>query len=108
MLKLFQELIKSYYFTRILRNTLVINLLGLFMGFWVPIFFALIVNEIRSRRFKSFTQTVSYMPYFISAVVLVGMVTTFISNDGIITKALRFVGFEAKALNASPAAFPWI
>lgn len=107
-LKWFQEFVQSYYFTRILRNTLVINLLGLFMGFWVPIFFALIVNEIRSRRFKSFTQTVSYMPYFISAVVLVGMVTTFISNDGIITKALRFVGFEAKSLNASPAAFPWI
>ena len=107
-LKWFREFVDSYYFARILRNTLVLNALNLVMGFWVPIIFALIVNEIRIRKFKKFTQTVSYLPHFLSSVVVAGMVVSFIANDGIITLMLRAVGFEAKSLNADPGAFPWI
>ena len=107
-LKWFRQFIDSYYFSRILRNTLVLNLLGLAMGFWVPIAFALTVNEIRSSKFRKFTQTVSYMPNFISTVVVAGMVLSFIANDGIITLALRALGFNAKSLNADPSVFPWV
>lgn len=107
-LKWFREFVDSYYFARILRNTLVLNALNLVMVFWVPIIFALIVNEIRISKFKKFTQTVSYLPHFLSSVVVAGMVVSFIANDGIITLMLRAVGFEAKSLNADPGAFPWI
>ena len=107
-LKWFKEFVTSYYFPRILRNTLVLNAMNLLLGFCVPIIFALIVNEIRPKRFKKFTQTVSYLPYFLSAVVVAGMVVNFIASDGIITRILQGIGFEAKSLNANPAAFPWI
>lgn len=107
-LKWFESFVKSYYFPRILRNTLVLNGMNLLFGFCVPIFFALLVNEIRVSKLKKFTQTVSYLPYFLSAVIVAGMVVNFISNDGIVTMILRALGFEAKSLNADSDAFPWI
>ncbi len=107
-LKWFREFVGSFYFPRILRNTIVLNVMQLCFGFCVPILFALLVNEIRLRKFKKITQTVSYLPYFLSAVVVAGMVISFIENDGIITQMLRAIGFEAKSLNANPGAFPWI
>lgn len=107
-LKWFKEFLSSYYFPRILRNTIFINLLCLLLGFWVPIIFALAVNEIRNSTFKKFTQTVSYMPNFVSAVVVAGMVLSFIDSDGIITSMLTALGVNAKSLNANPRAFPWI
>ena len=64
--------------------------------------------KFRISKFKKFTQTVSYLPHFLSSVVVAGMVVSFIANDGIITLMLRAVGFEAKSLNADPGAFPWI
>ncbi len=107
-LKWFRQFVTSYYFPRILRNTLVLNALFLLFGFCVPIFFALIVNEICLKKFQKFTQTVSYLPYFLSAVVVAGMVTSFTSSDGIITLFLQFLGFNARSINANPPAFPWI
>lgn len=107
-LKHFSKFVNSYYFTRILKNTLVLNLMNLGMGFWVPIVFALTVNEIPYQRFRKFIQTVSYMPNFISSVVVAGMVITFIANDGIITRLINLFGFRVKSLNANAKAFPWI
>lgn len=107
-LKHFSKFINSYYFPRIIRNTLVINFLGLLMGFWVPIVFALVVNEIRHSKFRKFTQTVSYMPNFISTVVVAGMFLSFIASDGIVTKMLNAIGIEAKSLNANKQFFPWL
>ncbi len=106
--KWFREFVSSYYFPRILRNTLLLNGMNLLFGFCVPILFALVVNEIRGTKFKKFTQTVSYLPYFLSAVIVAGMIVNFISNDGIITRLLQALGFSAKSLNADPNAFPWI
>lgn len=106
--KWFISFVKSFYFPRILRNTLVLNLMGLAFGFVVPILFALLVNEIRVTRFKKFTQTVSYLPHFLSGVIVASMVLTFISSEGILTRFFQALGFEAKALNADPEAFPWI
>ena len=107
-LKHFSKFVNSYYFSRILRNTLVLNLMNLAMGFWVPIVFALTVNEIPFPRFKKFTQTVSYMPNFISSVVVAGMVISFIANDGIVTRLINGMGFQVKSINANAAAFPWV
>lgn len=107
-LKWFKEFVGSYYFTRILKNTIVLNVMCLLLGFCIPILFALVVNEIRLTKFKKFTQTVSYLPYFLSAVVAAGMVLNLISNDGVITKFLQLLGFEAQSLNANAEAFPWI
>lgn len=107
-LKWFRDFVTSYYFPRILRNTLVMNAMTLVLGFGVPIIFALLVNEIRPNKFRKFTQTVSYLPYFLSSVVVAGMVINFIASDGVITMFLQALGFEAKSLNANPTAFPWI
>ena len=104
----FEKFLSSHYFKRILRNTLVLNFMGLVLGFPVPIIFALIVNEIRSGKFRKFTQTVSYLPHFLSAVIVAGLVSRFIASDGIITQALQALGFEAKSLNVNQQAFPWI
>ena len=103
--RLFFEMPNAY---TILRNTLVLNLMNLAMGFWVPIVFAITVNEIPFSPFKKFTQTVSYMPNFISSVVVAGMVISFIANDGIITRMINGMGFQVKSLNANAGAFPWV
>ena len=107
-LKWFEKFVSSFYFPRILRNTLIINILQLFMGFWVPIVFALIVNEIRNNKFRKITQTISYMPHFISSVIVATMVLSFIASDGIVTKFTALFGYDTSDLNANPSAFKWI
>jgi len=104
----FEQFISSFYFGRILRNTLTLSGLNLLMGFWIPIIFALLLNEINHSKIKKFIQTVSYMPHFISMVVVAGMVISFISADGIIPKLAEAVGLQAKGLNTNPPAFKWI
>ena len=78
----FQTLFCSANFGPIIVNTLLLNVYTLIFGFPLPIIFALALNECRSRRFKKFTQTVSYLPHFISSVIIAGMVTDFLSPSG--------------------------
>jgi len=106
-LKHFTDFIESFYFSRIVRNTVVLSLLGLFMGFWVPIAFSLILNELSSSRLKKFVQTASYLPHFISWVVVAGMVLSFI-NGGFIAQLVQSLGISAKPINTNPGAFPWV
>lgn len=107
-LKHFIDFVNSYYFKRIMKNTAILNLLNLFLGFWVPIVFALLLNEVRARRFKKFVQTASYLPYFISSVVVAGMVISFTGSDGIVNKLIAFCGGETAAWITKADAFPWI
>lgn len=94
-LKHFNSFFKDYYFGRLLTNTLLINFYNLIFGFPVPIIFALALNELRSKRFKKLTQTVTYMPHFVSAVVMCGIVADFTKSDGLITTILSSAfGFE--------------
>ena len=72
-------------FLVIMRNTLVISLLGLAIAFPMSILFALQLNEVGNRAFRKTVQTISYMPYFISIVVLCGLVTEFCSSNGAVT-----------------------
>lgn len=75
-------------FWEILRNTFVISALGLFIGFPLSIVFALLINEINIKWFKKAAQTVSYMPYFVSTIVLCGLIIEFCSSRGLITNLL--------------------
>lgn len=88
----FKDFFESYYFGRLLKNTLVISLSSLIIGFPMPIIFALLLNEIKSDKFKRITQTISYMPHFISMVVMCGMITLFVSDKGFITEIVTFFG----------------
>jgi len=72
-IKHFHDFITGPFFWRLIRNTLSINLGMLVFGFPLPILFALLLNEVRSVGFKRVVQTITYMPHFISTVVLVGM-----------------------------------
>lgn len=73
-LRYFQKFFTSYQFSRILPNTIILSLYSLAAGFPIPIILALAMNTLRSQKYKEFVQTVTYMPHFISTVVLVGMI----------------------------------
>lgn len=92
-------------FFQILRNTFVISLLGLAIGFPLSIAFALLLNEIYLTFFKKTVQTISYMPYFVSTVVICGLIIDFVSSNGIITNLLVKFGFERQNLLLNPNYF---
>ncbi|MCM3786304.1 sugar ABC transporter permease [Neobacillus mesonae] len=80
--KHFVELFSDDRFYLVLRNTLAMSLMGLVVGFVFPIFFAILLNELRGKFFKRTVQTVSYLPHFVSWVVVAGIVTKMLSTDG--------------------------
>lgn len=104
-LKHFQDFFKSVFFRRLIRNTLSINLKNLIFGFPAPIIFALLLNEVRLTKFKKTVQTVSYMPHFISTVVIAGMVLQFTATDGFITQIMTFFGYNKQNLMLNPDLF---
>ena len=92
----FRKFVSSVYFPRILRNTVILSLYSLAFGFLAPILFALLLDQIRALRFKKFLQTVSYMPHFISTVVLCSMVIQFLNaRVGMINSLLGLFGVPA-------------
>jgi putative aldouronate transport system permease protein len=93
----FQEFFGSVYITRLLRNTLAINILDVVFGFPAPIVLALLLNELTSARFKRMVQTITYLPHFMSLVVVVGIMIDFLSRDGLINTLLSVVGIQSTA-----------
>ena len=93
-LKHFERFFNSYYFWRLIRNTLGIGLYELAVGTPLPILLALLINEVRVRYFKRFVQTVTYAPHFLSTVVIVGMLFLFLDPTGIINVFLSIFGVE--------------
>lgn len=91
-LKHFEAFFNSYYFIRLLKNTVLISFYDLLFGFPAPIILALILNEVRQQLFKRFVQTVSYLPHFISLVVVVGMILDFSSKDGVVNNVITLFG----------------
>lgn len=87
----FERVFSDPYFLRSVRNTVVISMSSIIFSFPLPIIFALLLNELNHKWFTKSVQTVTYIPYFISLVVLCGMVRTFVSEDGIITKLVEVV-----------------
>lgn len=97
--------ISSYYFTRLVKNTLVISLSSIVFGFPAPIIFALLLNELRSTKFKKLVQTISYMPHFISTVIMASLVHLFVAADGPIVSILSHFGMREVSLLTRPNAF---
>ncbi|WP_033168247.1 ABC transporter permease subunit [Clostridium sp. KNHs205] len=87
-LQYFKEFFQDSNFSDVMINTIGISLLKLFIGFPLPIIFALLINEIRGIKFKKVTQTISYLPHFLSWVVLGGILTTWLSKEGVINDFL--------------------
>lgn len=81
----FETFFSGPYVGRLIRNTLAIGVLNLVVNFPAPIIFALILNEIKNKYFKKIVQTISYMPYFVSAVVACGIVVDFTEAGGAIS-----------------------
>ena len=96
--KHFQDFFSSYYFGRLLRNTLTISLSSILFGFPAPIIFALLLNEVRNQKFKRVVQTVTYMPHFISLVVICSLIRMFTAENGLIVGMLSWFGFEPVSL----------
>jgi putative aldouronate transport system permease protein len=88
----FQRFFSSVYFWRTLRNTLLISIYELIFGFPAPILFALLLNEIRSTLFKRTIQTVTYLPHFISTMVICGMILDFSLQKGLFNDVIAFFG----------------
>lgn len=88
----FYSFLTGPYFTRVFGNTLAINLLSLLFSFPLPIIFALMLNECRSKLFKTTVQTISYLPHFVSTVVIAGLVVSFLSpSNGIINHLYKMI-----------------
>ncbi len=104
----FAKFFGSPYFARCLKNTLGISLYNLALGFPAPIILALLLNELRCSLFKRTVQTVTYIPHFISMVVIAGIIIDFTSSDGVINVILSFFGFERTNLLMRPELFKTI
>lgn len=101
----FTDFFSSYYFLRLLKNTFLISFYDLIFAFPAPIIFALLLNEVKQNKFKKVVQTVSYMPHFISMVVVTGIIIDFFSTKGIITSIVAALGGPNTNLLTLPQAF---
>ncbi len=104
-LKNFKEFFGSVYFSRTLINTLRISSLGIVFGFTAPIVLALFINELRSRAYSRIVQTVTYLPHFISLVVICGLLSDFCATDGVITDICVKLGMERQNMLRVPEYF---
>lgn len=107
-LKYFKEFIQGKYFGRLMGNTIKLSLYNLLFGFPIPIIFALMLNEIHSVKAKKFFQTASYLPYFISMVVVAGLVVSFLETNGLINNIAVMFGGTRTAWRTNKQAFPVI
>lgn len=107
--KHFERFFDSYYFWRLIKNTLGIGLYELAVGFPVPIILALMINEVRHNFYKRLIQTVTYMPHFLSTVVMVGMIMIFLAPEtGIVSLIIQLFGGEPISFMTEPEWFKTI
>lgn len=103
--KHFERFFESYQFWTLIKNTLGLSVIQLIVGFPLPIILALMLNQIRSEKYKRFVQTVVYAPHFISVVVLAGMIYVFFSNNGLINNFIMMFGGDPISFMAKPEWF---
>jgi putative aldouronate transport system permease protein len=106
-LKHFRKLFSSPDFYRIMRNTIAISMMKLLCGFPVPIIFALLLNEVSHIRYRKLVQTVSYMPHFISWVLLSAVFIDLLSLDGPVNGLLKMMGTQP-TIFMSKSRYFWI
>jgi putative aldouronate transport system permease protein len=105
----FQNFFGSYYFGDVMGNTLFISITSIVFGFPCPILLALLLNEVRSDKYKRFAQTVSYLPFFVSVVVVVGMFKQMLALDsGVINDLIELLGGTRIYFLRDPNWFVWI
>ena len=105
----FRKFFASPYCFRVIRNTFVISFTDLLLGWPVPIIFALLLSEVMNVRFKRIVQTCSYLPHFISVVVVVGMLRIFFSStSGVVNKLILNMGGEAIPFFSRADCFLWL
>lgn len=105
-LKWFVKFFSYRKFGMMFGNTLKISFCSLVFGFPAPIIFALLLNEVRRERFKKAIQVVSYLPYFVSTVIVIGMMNQILSpTTGIVNDVLRALGHDAIMFNNEPQYF---
>jgi len=104
-LKHFHDFITGPYFWRLLRNTFLLSFYSLLFGFPAPILLALLINELRSEILKRFVQSITYLPHFISVVVISGIVIDLTNSNGLINNIIEMLGGERSTLTANPALF---
>ena len=91
----FESFITGPYFLRLMRNTLLINIYQLVFSFPAPIVLALLLNELKALKFKRVIQSISYLPHFISTVIVVGMMMKFLGSEGIVNIVLNKLGLRS-------------
>ncbi len=109
-MKYFNQYFSSPMFLTTLKNTFVISAVSIIVGFPAPIILAMIINQIRNKKWKRTVQTTVYIPYFISVVVLVSMLTIMLANDsgvvGNFLKSIHLVGGNTNLLGSEKAFVP--
>jgi putative aldouronate transport system permease protein len=103
--KHFKDFFNNIYFWRLIGNTLTISVSSLVFGFPAPIFLALLINELSNKHFVKIVQTVTYLPHFISLVVLCGMITSFTGTNGLITGAIAHFTGDTTSILMKPECF---
>ncbi len=101
-LKYFEKFFQSPYIFRLLRNNLLLGVYSLLWGFPLPIIFAVLLDQLHARRFKKVVQTISYLPHFLSVVVLVGMIKMLFASNGIVNDVIKWTGGEPIYFLISP------
>ena len=90
---------------RLIKNTVLLSFYELIFGFPAPIILALLLNEVRNRKFKGIAQTITYLPHFISMVVGTGMITNFAMTSGLFNDIIVFFGGERSPLLQNPDSY---
>jgi putative aldouronate transport system permease protein len=106
--KYFAAFLKDPFFFRLIRNTFLLGFYGLIWGFPAPIVLALMINEIRRERFKKIVQTLTYLPYFISIVVVIGIMYNLLGYQGVINTLLSRFGAGPVNFIGSPSWFRFL
>ncbi|TYT23975.1 sugar ABC transporter permease [Dictyoglomus thermophilum] len=109
-LKYFKEMFSDPEFYLVMRNTLAMSILGLIFGFPLPIILAILINEIRHNTFKRTVQTISYLPHFVSWVIVASIVHAMLAPDGVVNYALLKLGLIKQPILffGEPKYFWWI
>ena len=105
-LKYFNQFFSSFQFATTMKNTLKISIYSILVGFPLPIVLAIICNQIRVGKFKKIFQVTTYLPHFISTMVMCGMIILFLSpSSGLLANVLKLVGLKMPALLSKPGSF---
>jgi putative aldouronate transport system permease protein len=101
----FEKFMSDPYFWKILWNTIYLNLLMLVFSFPIPIVLALMINDVKNKRFQRFTQSVTYLPYFLSTVIVCGFIVNVTASDGLFNTVRHVFGLSTLSFMSEPSCF---